>query len=111
MRDQSQKQKALSMALVQFSVNSPFQALFSLTSSNSLPVNTVVAPQTTHQDATVRAMVEASRQSEGSLALSEATAHNPEILKPLNQVLRQVIDSEIPLDEGLDALVHTLQHP
>lgn len=111
MRDQSPKQKALSMALVQFSVNSPFQALFSLTSSNSLPVNTVVAPQTTHQDATVRAMVEASRQSRGSLSLSEATAHNPKILKPLNQVLRQVIDSEIPLDEGLDALLHILQHP
>jgi hypothetical protein len=109
-RGRSQEQHDLAMTLVHFSVNSPFQSLFSLKHSNSLPVNTVVAPQTAHQAATVRTMVQASRHSAESLALSESIARYRNKLKSTNQLLRQVIDSEITLDEGLQALINILQH-
>ena len=103
------RQQALAEALVRFSVNSPFQALFSLTRSNSLPVNTVVAPQISHQDPTVRTMVAASRHRPGSLALAEAIAQHDDKMPAINQVLRQVIDSEVSLDEGLRTLILRVQ--
>ena len=51
-RQSNQQQRQLANALVRFSVKPPFQALFSLASSSSVPVNTALPPQLNNQDPT-----------------------------------------------------------
>lgn len=108
-RQSDQRQRQLAEALVRFSVKPPFQALFSLANSSSVPVNTVVASELNNQDPAVRAMAEASQHSPGSLALNDAINRHHQQLEAMNRVVRQVIDAELSLEEGTARFIAALQ--
>lgn len=104
-----ERRRRLAEALVRFSVQPPFQASFGLEGSSAVPVNRVVAPQRNHQDPQVRALAEASRPDPAADRFQEQISHTLTLVPQMNRVLRQLIDAELELEQGLDLLLAILE--